>query len=354
MKTNSEPFERPQLLAMVMGNLPGSVIVVDHDGMIQYWNNASSELFGYQQDEILHKPLIGLCALEEDLSVAELQRALQTGNTTVHWVAKSKNGTNIRIHTELKRFYEPSGQAEWLVCASSESSKHALDELQNIQQELRALLEQKEILIKEIHHRVRNNLQIISSLLSLQEVQGGTQARDLLRKTRSRIRAISLVYDRLFHSDNLARIDLAEYVKDLLNTLLVSYRIQNKTIKSVLDCKRVLIDPDRAVYAGLMINEIVSNSLHHAFLDLDTGVIHASCLQENNTIHINLSDNGISLPEKFVTGHPESLGLQLIRLLADQLGAEIEIDRNGGTRFHIKMDARSKKELNLPKIVTVT
>ena len=206
---------------------------------------------------------------------------------------------------------------------------------------IRASLQEKEVLLKEVHHRVKNNLQVIFSLLYLQsrDVEDlGVQ--QMFQDSQNRVRSMALVHEQLYQSEDLARIDFGEYVRRLAAHLFRAYGIRSDGIKLTVDVVDTLLGIDQAVPCGLIINELLSNALKHAFppgpgptaeIAVSSGPDAASRLT------LTVRDNGVGFPEALDFRATMSLGLQLVNTLVRQLGADITLDRSAGTEFRITL-----------------
>jgi len=214
-----------------------------------------------------------------------------------------------------------------------------LAERKRAQEQLKASLKEKEVLLKEIHHRVKNNLQIISSLLKLQssyikDEQGLTMFKD----SQNRIRSMALIHEKLYQSQDLSRIDFAEYIRDLTLTLLRSYKANAQEIKLKTQVNNIWLNVDTAIPCGLIINELISNCLKHAFpssSNKDNEICIKIDSSPDHQFTLVVSDNGIGLPPELDFQNTESLGLELVCSLAEQLEGNIELNRNHGTSFKI-------------------
>jgi PAS domain S-box-containing protein len=207
--------------------------------------------------------------------------------------------------------------------------------------ELQASLKEKEILLKEVHHRVKNNLQIIYSLLRLQRrTLKDPQAVQSLLDSQGRIESIALVHEKLYRAGNLATVDFAEYIPGLVTNLLSSYNTQSKQIALDIAIAPITLDIDKAVPCGLIINELISNSLKYAFPTQDTGTIEvAMYTDEAAKIILLIKDDGVGLPPGFDIAQANSLGLQLVQDFVDQLKGTIQISCSQGTEFRIRFSA---------------
>lgn len=245
----------------------------------------------------------------------------------------------------LFTFTECEKDKEW-----SELEKKILLEVVNIvtlkveqiraQEKIRASLREKEVLLQEIHHRVKNNMQIISSLINLQSSNIKEEpALKTFKSTQNRIKSMALIHERLYESKNFSRVDFSEYVQSLTNYLFHSYGIPVGSMRIKIDIENVFLDINTAIPCGLIINELVSNSLKHGFSGGKIGEIRVSMHPLNkNEVELIVSDNGIGIPADMDFRNPESLGLHLVTILAkDQLHGDIKLERTKGTSFRMKL-----------------
>jgi PAS domain S-box-containing protein len=206
--------------------------------------------------------------------------------------------------------------------------------------QLHASLQEKEILLREIHHRVKNNMQVISGLLDLQASSSkNPELIAMFHESQNRIQAIALVHEKLYGSKDLARIDLAGYARTLSNELLQSYKINPGEIDLIVQTDdAVCVDINKAIPCGLILNELISNALKHAFPGDGSGELRVTIHETKNTeIEIIVRDNGMVLPDDVDIHQPRSVGLHLVNgLVKNQLDGQIEVRRDNGTEFWIK------------------
>ena len=215
--------------------------------------------------------------------------------------------------------------------------KRAEQALRASQERIRASLGEKEVLLKEIHHRVKNNMQVISSLIALQadELQDDAMCAVLLDVTH-RVRSMAMVHEKLYQSADLARVELAEYVRSLLNYLWRAHGNAASCVRLSLDLEPVSLPVNAAVPCGLILNELVSNALKHAFCDGNSGEVAVSLrLGASDRVRLSVRDNGMGLPAEFDWRQARSLGLRLVQMLAGQLHAVVEAFSDGGTEFTV-------------------
>ncbi len=206
---------------------------------------------------------------------------------------------------------------------------------------------ERALLLKEIHHRVKNNLQVISSLFYLQADRTPNETvRRLLDESRGRIQTIALIHDKLYRSEQLAFIDFGDYLRDLTSSLTAAIGVPNVTVR--VDAKGIFLDIDRALPNALVINELVSNSIRHAFPGGRGGEVRVSVTQSESVLYVEVADDGIGFPDDLDFRHVTTLGLQLVSTLAQQVGAEVELVRGGGTTFRIRMPLPSTTQSERP------
>lgn len=212
-------------------------------------------------------------------------------------------------------------------------------ERKRAEEKLSASLREKEILLKEIHHRVKNNLQIISSLLSLQSPKiNEMNAAQMLKESRDRVRSIALIHEKMYQTNDLSMIDFGEYTRSLTDYLIHSYSIGPGTVTIDVEGDNINMSPDKAVPCGLIISELVSNCFKHAFPEGRTGKVKIG-LRHGEIMTVSVSDDGVGLPEDFRLENTTSMGIQLVTMLAEQLEGSVAVERVGGTKFTIVFPA---------------
>jgi two-component sensor histidine kinase len=198
----------------------------------------------------------------------------------------------------------------------------------------------KEILIKEIHHRVKNNLQVVSSLLYLQSRRiDDKKITQMFEESANRVKSISLIHEKLYKEglhpySDMGAVDFGEYVRDLTDALFSSYGVDRKVVRLISDTSNAFLTLDTAIPCGLIINELLSNSLKYAFPGGRAGEIHISLYGDTDgRMILVVSDNGVGLPSDTDLDNATSLGLRLVKMLAQQLGADMHLNRSKGTEF---------------------
>ena len=238
---------------------------------------------------------------------------------------------------ESARLYAAERHRTEELARASEQLKQELSERMWAEEQVKASLKEKEVLLQEIHHRVKNNLQIISSLFSLQSDNiEDQQVIEMLRDSQNRVRSMALVHEKLYRSESLSRIDFGQYIQSLAEHLFRSYgaNMQGITLGTETDC--VSLGIDLAVPCGLLLNELISNSLKHAFTGEQTGRIYIELFQDSDRkVNLTVGDDGMGFPADLDFRDTRTLGLQLVITLVQQLKGAIELDNSRGTVFKI-------------------
>jgi PAS domain S-box-containing protein len=228
----------------------------------------------------------------------------------------------------------------YIISLSLEASKR--DEAQK---QIINSLEEKSVLLREIHHRVKNNMQIISSLLSLQSSTiENPEMKDIFNESQNRVRSMSMIHEQLYQTDDLAKIDFNIYVNGLIKSLFQIYSSSQKHIEWDVNVEDVELDLETAIPCGLIINELVSNSLKHAFKDRFNGKISVKMRKNNGLIILKVADNGVGIPDNFQIEKASTLGLKLVKTLVNQLEGALVIEIKNETSFNVTF-----KEINYKK-----
>ena len=327
------------------------VFTADAGGNILFANLATKRFTGCEIEQITGHNIVeyvhpddvpGLTA-EFDRVLNDRESAGAAGGIgqDVEYRLVKQNGEVIWVATRNRLIRNAQGNIVGITGISRD-----ITERQRAKEQVEDSLHEKEVLLQEIHHRVKNNLQIISSLLSLQaEHIKNQRALEVLEDSRDRVRSMALIHEKLYRSGNLARIDMADYVEDLATYLLESF--QNSipgTVKLSIQAEPIFLNIDRAVPCGLILNELISNSFKHAFppaWDRSDGrdkEIRIGLSQgEDHQITLTVADNGVGLPPDLDAFSTQSLGLQLVNVLVEQLDATLRMNSQGGAQFEIRL-----------------
>lgn len=198
-------------------------------------------------------------------------------------------------------------------------------------------LKEKEILLKEVHHRVKNNMQVISSILNLQSSYVKDEyALSLLKECQNRIKSMAYIHESLYQTKNFEGVNFSEYISTLSKNLVHTYSVNTKNVKLVLNLADLFLNLDLSIPCGLIINEIISNSLKYAFPSKKGGIIFVNLTVKNKSVNIEIGDNGIGIPSHIDIKQTQTLGLQLVDTLIEQIDGSLKLERTNGTKFIIK------------------
>ncbi|MBC7874400.1 MAG: sensor histidine kinase, partial [Ferruginibacter sp.] len=199
-------------------------------------------------------------------------------------------------------------------------------------------LKEKETLLREIHHRVKNNLQIISGLLNLQSRQiENPEAQEAVREGRNRVKSMALIHQKLYQQDNLTGVSMKEYLEDLVSSIQQTFKDKQTTITATIECGNLNLDVDTAIPLGLIINELITNCYKYAFTGRNNGHIVIRLDEHATKLLLEVRDNGIGLPEGFDMNTSRSFGMKLIQSLSAKLEATREALTDNGTVFKLSI-----------------
>ncbi|HRH65970.1 MAG TPA: histidine kinase dimerization/phosphoacceptor domain -containing protein [Bacteroidia bacterium] len=317
-------------LSLVASRTDNAVLIAAPNAVIEWVNDGFVRLTGMEKEKVIGKRLEEIQVYsnvhsEIEHSLAEKHSRIFESNVTTH------NLENIWISSTLTPIYDDSGKLKKLVLVDTNitSSKH-------MQQQIEQSLKEKEVLLKEIHHRVKNNLQIIISLLNLQSGYiKDEQTLKAVKDGQNRVRSMALVHEKFYQAEELTEIDFGEYVEKLSQFLFQSYGDKTDRVQVVVESDHVALDMDTAMPCGLLVNEIVSNAYKYAFPGSMEGEIKIQLNRADGRVIMKISDNGIGLPEGFSIENSESLGMQLIQALTSQIDGELNVSRENGTAFTV-------------------
>ncbi len=305
---------------------------LDITGAVTSINKASKALLGLEPEEILGKNIAEFIHKKTLQFVMEKLKQAGAGETiSSEAVMIDKDGNQHDVEFSSTPIIK-SGKV-----VGTRGIVRDITERKRAEEKIKAALQEKEVLLKEIHHRVKNNLQIITSLLSL-EAGKQTDERTIsaLRDSQNRIKTMAHIHEMLYRSKDLGRIDLTRYLNDIVISIFSSYTTYLGSVDFELDIDDVYLGIDTTIPLGLIVNELVSNSIKHAFPDGGTGRVRISFNEkENGRFTLCVSDNGRGLPAGFDMGEAETLGFQLVSMMIKQLNGELELARGDGTAFSI-------------------
>lgn len=268
---------------------------------------------------------------------------LGTSQGFIHFITEFFASDLQEATQEITSGVEPNQKTHLIVVKKYQQATAAvligidITERKQAENKIQASLQEKEVLLKEIHHRVKNNLQVISSLLKMQSRSlNDPKILEMFQESQSRIQSMALIHEKLYESEDLARINCAEYIHNLTSHLYRSYQVSPRNLQLDVKVDNISLSIDAALPCGLIINELVSNAIKYAFPDRRSGNIYIHLnMDEQKHYTLKVGDNGIGLPENIDWQNTRSLGLRLVRTLSQQLGATVELDRSDGTMFFL-------------------
>ncbi len=303
------------------------------EGTISSMNPAFETITDWSCDELLGRQFVKIVHPDDvPIAVEKFEQALRGETTPAHELRILSKSGQYLVGELIATPEIRNGEVVNVIGFGRD-----VTERKRAEDQVRASLREKEVLLKEIHHRVKNNLQVMSSLLYLQSKNiKDIETLEMFQDSQSRVRSMALVHEKLYQSQDLARIDFAEYVRSLASYLFRSYGVNTNVIRLKINVDDVFLGVDAAIPCGLIVNELVSNSLKHAFPGGRRGEIRIEFYSEDDGQYaLMVSDDGVGFPEDLDFRDTGSLGLQLVHTLIEQVGGIIELDRSDGTKFKI-------------------
>ena len=315
-------------LDKILPSMKELLIVTDADDRIRRVNLLLLDELGYAEDDLLGRPFAEIATSAGGAEAGELAEAGEM-------LLLAADGRRVPVTVSSAALEDDTGRREGVVRVAQNVA-----ERRRTESELRQSLAEKEALLKEVHHRVKNNLQIISSLLNLQ----GSELEDPLterrfRESQNRIRSMALIHELLYRSENLDRIDFAEYLDQLVHHVVRSYGPAGQAVRPELSVEPEAMSLDCAIPCGLIVTELVANAVEHAFPE-GGGSVAVGFRTENGRHRLSVADDGVGLPAGIDPRRSDSLGLKLVAALAGQLGGELEVAVDRGTEFTVVYDPR--------------
>ena len=306
---------------------------MDTEGRIATWNSGAERVLGYTAEEIIGQPSRRIF-VAEDIAAGVPEREMQVAATLgrsmdERWHLR-KDGTRFWCNGVMTVMRDDAEKLRGFAkVMRDETARRTAD------QQLKNSLKEKEALLKEIHHRVKNNLQVITSLLSLQSGAVEDQnIREMFDEACNRVRSIGDIHELLYRSPDLAHVDFNTYLHQLAQNLLSFYRVDPNRIRLDIS-SNVDLPLSQAIPCGLIVNELLTNSLKHGFPEPKSGDIRVFLNCERDECVLEIADNGVGFPQQFKLGQTSSLGLQLVSVLARQLGGDLRLETTAGARVRI-------------------
>ncbi|EKF85736.1 PAS domain S-box protein [Methanobacterium formicicum] len=318
----------------IFENAAEAIILFNCQGIIIESNYKIEEIFGFKKEEIIGQNFMNIVSMMGmDYNPAKIVfNHLISGNELkqIEWTIQNKSGKEVIFRVRPSIIKDKNTINGILLIMED------ITELKTVENSLKNSLEEKEILLREIHHRVKNNLQIISSLLSLQRIQvEDKQTADILWECQGRVRTMAMIHENLYRSQDIGYINFRNYVETLLYDIFNSYHVDKGSINLNTQIESLKMDIETAMPCGLIINELATNSIKHAFPDRN-GTIKIDLKSDGEFYILSFADDGIGLPEDANPKKSKKLGLMVVKTLVNQLNGLMEIERGNGTKFTIK------------------
>ncbi|HHT18406.1 MAG: PAS domain S-box protein [Euryarchaeota archaeon] len=320
-------------LETIINASPFAIVDLYPDGRVKsLWNPAAENIFGWKSEEVLGKHLPFLNGKNSEEFQYIIQRSLSNeSKSDVELECARKNGEMIHTMMATAPLMNADGNIQGVLATFVDISDMIAAENQ-----IMASLEEKEVLLREIHHRVKNNLQIISSLMNLQsEYTHEPEILKMFQESKNRIRSMALIHEKLYQSKDLAHIDFVEYLKSLVDMLLGFYREKSNNIDVSLKCGEINLEIDTAISMGLIVNELLSNCFKHAFPGQNRGEVSITLFRSGKNYLLEVADNGVGIPDDVDIKKTDSLGLLIVHTLTLQLKGTLEHFNDEGTKFRL-------------------
>ncbi len=331
-------------LASIVDSSDDAIISKNLDGLILSWNKSAETLYGYSADETVGKHISFLVPVNRKHEVDIIIETLKRGERIDHYetIRTTKDDKEVYVSLTASPVLDSKGKliAISVIARDITVRKKAEEERVRLVEELARTVQDKNVLLQEVYHRVKNNLQVVGSLLELRSRHLDPDAKKLqaaFSESISRIRAMAMIHESLYKTENLDKVDFLIYLRTLSKQLLNSYAPE-KSVRINITGNDQSYSLDKAVSLGLIFNELITNSLKYAFNGANEGVIEIDFFTENQKRVIRMSDNGMGLPPGFDFASASSFGFKIVKLLAKQINATmVHLTESEGTAFELKI-----------------
>jgi PAS domain S-box-containing protein len=320
-------------LSIVASETGNAVMIFDQNLNLEWVNEGFTRMTGYSKNEIIKERgnKIQQLTSNDTLDMILNDSILERKSIVYETKTKHKDGHTFWTSSTLTPVFNVHDELKNIVVIDTDITLHKKMETQ-----IRESLDEKGSLLKEIHHRVKNNLQIIISLFNLQSSYvSDKSSHKILKESQDRIRSMALIHERFYQSDGTSKIDFDDYIKRLCETIMQSQGAKPDKIRLTIETEKISLDIDTAVPCGLIINELVSNAIKHAFPTSGGEILVRFRTTQNNEYELTVKDNGTGLPQDVNFANADSLGIQLVNVLSDQIEGKIITENENG--FCIKI-----------------
>ena len=333
---------REELLSKLFNSTPIGITLLNAHREVEMVNDGFEHMFGYRENELkgleLDKLIVPESEHDEAVRLSESEKVKQV---TQKRIRKDGSVIDVIIYV-VPVVVERSIVGIYGIYVDITDRMKAEGKLQES-------LREKEMLLAEIHHRVKNNLAVITGLLELQTLSADSDsAKRILRESQMRVNSIALVHEKLYKSEDFSEIDLSQYFDELSKVIYQTLRQKNKSIDIKLEVEDTKLPIIQAIPCGLILNELLTNSMKHAFEGMKEGQIHIKLRQIEDRILFEICDNGVGMPEGLQEDINSSLGMTLIKTLSKQLSAKFEMDTDNGTCFRFNFERKENEKFDGP------
>jgi PAS domain S-box-containing protein len=343
-KTEEEVQERERFLSSMFESIQDGISILDEDYTILRVNKAMEKWYSHSLPIIGKKCYEAYHLRDGVCDICPTRKTIKTAEAAYEVIPKVGPGGEETGWLDLFSFPlidKKTGQMKGVI-----EYVRDITERKKAEDRLQESLREKEVLLREIHHRVKNNMQVISSLLNLQSrrIQDAAVL-EMFRESQRRIRSMALIHERLYQSSDLSRIEFSEYLRNLATHLFHSYQVDTSRVQLKIEAEEVALNINTAIPCGLIVNELISNALKHGFPEGRAGRLDIDLRRvEGDGYTLRVADDGVGFPAGLDFRKTESLGMQIVNTLASQIDASIDLDREKGTRFTIRFQEIEYKQ----------
>lgn len=344
LETQQELKEEKELLRLVTENSTDMISRHTLDGTYLFVTSSCEQLMGYNPDELIGRNAFDFIHPEDREKVDKAHKVLHDDNegantVTVTCRKRTKTGDYKWVEIVSRASVNPENNTIVEVQANTRD----ITKRKQYEHDLEDSVKEKNVLLQEVHHRVKNNLAIISGLLQIHQFDTNNEhLYKILGNSISRIKSMALIHEKLYNSKSLSHLEFKEYIEDLILSIKKSQDYSNK-IDIHIDCDNIVLNVNQAVPCALILNEAISNAIEHAFPDQEKGTIWVKFKKKDNRILVSIKDDGIGIPDSVLESKKPSMGMTIIQTLVKQLNAEKEFSNNNGTELKFSFNPQDVK-----------
>ncbi len=341
-RIEKELIQNEARLRAIFNSAQDVIYLKDRGGRYTHVNQAMEQFFEMKAGQIIGKTDEELFPREQVEEIIDIDRQIFSGRPHRGEFTRYIKGAEKIVETIKTPVWDEDGTINGLCGVTRDMTEH-----HRMRQQIETALEEKEVLLRELYHRTKNNMQVIASIISLRKsVEKNERLKEVLNELENKIYSMALVHQKLYQSQDLSKIDVKEYIQDLANLILNSFNQGEQALKINYDLKPVHCLIDTLVPLGIVINELLTNAIKHAFVGRSQGNIYiAAENSDNGELVVEISDDGVGMPEDLEPARTDSIGLQIVKNVVElQLNGRVELERVGGTTWRLYIDTGSYYE----------